>query len=321
MFRISVMTITSYVQTIGAADHKLMMRDLKPLSGLGRAEHADFWRAWQAFSPTRREEIAHAMVELAEDNVDLDFNEVLFWCLDDDEASVRTHSIEGLWENDSPRLLRRLIPILRSDPAPMVRAAAAMALSRFAYQAELDELEADDAAAVQQALLDALRDPQTPLDVRRRSLESAGYFADLDEVQRQIELAYRSDEQLLRESSLVAMGRTLLPRWLPMIEHELTSVSPALRYDAARAAGEMAENARTLLPKLAQMINDDDGEVVLMAIWALGQIGGEHARRLLQRVRKSQNEAYREAADEALEEISLGVEFGDRDTGRLGSLN
>jgi HEAT repeat protein len=315
------MTITSYVQTIGAADHKLMMRDLKPLSGLGREERADFWRAWQALSPIRREEIAHAMVELAEDNVDLDFNEVLLWCLDDDEASVRTHAVEGLWENDSARLLRRLIPLVRADPAPMVRAAAAMALSRFAYQAALDELDSADAAAVQQTLLDVLRDPQAPLDVRRRALESAGYFADLDEVQRQIELAYGSGEQLLRESSLVAMGRTLLPRWLPLIERELTSVSPALRHDAARAAGEMAEVARTLLPKLAPLLNDDDGEVVLMAIWALGQIGGEHARRLLQRVRKSQNEAYREAADEALEEISLGVEFGDRDASNLRSLN
>src|SRR5215213_9009483 len=134
------MTITNYVQTIGAADHKLMMRDLKPLSGLGRDEHAAFWDAWQALSPTRREEIAHAMVELAEDNVDLDFNEVLLWCLDDDEASVRTHAIEGLWENNSARLMRRLIDLLRSDPAPVVRAAAAMALSRFAYEAVIEEL-------------------------------------------------------------------------------------------------------------------------------------------------------------------------------------
>jgi hypothetical protein len=315
------MTITSYVETIGAADHKLMMRDLKPLSGLGRDEHAAFWRAWQALSPTRREEIAHAMVELAEDNVDLDFSEVLFWCLNDDDASVRTHAIEGLWENDSARLMHRLIDLLRADPAPMVRAAAALALSRFAYQASLDELERTDAAAVQQVLLDAIRDPQTPLDVRRRALESAGYFAELDEVQRQIEQAYRSDEQLLRESALVAMGRTLLPRWLPLIERELSNVSPALRYEAARAAGEMAEEARTLLPKLAPLINDDDGEVVLMTIWALGQIGGEHARRLLQRVRKSQNEAYREAADEALEELSLGSDSGDRSVNGLHSWN
>lgn len=315
------MTITNYVQTIGAADHKLMMRDLKPLSGLGRDEHAAFWQAWQALSPTRREEIAHAMVDLAEDNIDLDFNEVLLWCLDDDEASVRTHAIEGLWENDSMRLMHRLIDLLRADSAPVVRAVAAMALSRFAYEAVIEELEPADAEAVQQVLLDAILDPQTPLDVRRRSLESVGYFGDLDEVQRQIELAYRSDEQLLRESALAAMGRTLLPRWLPMIERELTSVSPALRYEAARAAGEMAENARTLLPKLAALINDDDGEVVLMTIWALGQIGGEHARRLLQRMRKSQNEAYREAATEALEELSLGLESGDRGTSRLHSWN
>jgi len=38
---------------------------------------------------------------------------------------------------------------------------------------------------------------------------SAGYFGSVDEIQRQIELAYASDEQLLRESALVGMGRSM----------------------------------------------------------------------------------------------------------------
>lgn len=300
------MAITSYVQTIGAPDHNLAMRDLKPLSGLGGDERGAFWRAWQAIPPRRRGEIAHAMVELAEDNVDLDFGEVLFWCLDDPDAGVRVSAVEGLWEKVSRRLLDRLTTMLRSDPAPVVRAAVAIGLSHFAYLAALDELEHRDAQVVRDALLDTILDQRQPLDVRRRSLESAGYFADVDEVQRQIGLAYDDDEQLMRESALVAMGRSMLPRWLPTIAGALGSASPALRYEAARAAGEMAEEARGLLPRLAPLLNDDDSEVALAAIWALGQIGGAPAQRALQQVRKSKDEARSQAAAEALDELSLG---------------
>jgi HEAT repeat protein len=67
----------------------------------------------------------------------------------------------------------------------------------------------------------------------------------------------------------------------------------------------MAEDARALAPKLAALLNDGDGEVALAAIWALGQLGGDAAKRLLQQVRKNGDDARRQAADDALEELSL----------------
>jgi HEAT repeat protein len=300
------MTITNYVAEIGAGEHKLAMRDLKPLSGLDHAEREAFWQAWRAIAPARRDEIAHAMVELAEDNVDLDFGAALFWMLDDEEAGVRALAIEGLWEDLSDRLLRRLLALLHDDPSRDVRAVVALTLSRFAYQAELGELADADTAALRAGLFGAMLDQGQPLDVRRRALESAGYFADAPEMQREIERAYASDEQLLRESALVAMGRSMLPRWLPMISAALSHISPALRYEAARASGELAEDARALVPRLAKLLDDDDSEVALAAIWALGEIGGEPARRALQHARKSSDETRSQAATEALEELSLG---------------
>ena len=300
------MTIISYIQEIGAHGHKLAMRDMRPLSGLSSDERDAFWQGWQAIAPRRRDEIARALVTLAEDNVDLDFGAVFFWLLDDEDAAVRTAAIEGLWEDMSSRLLRRLLVMLRSDPSPGVRASAALALSRFAYQAVLGELSAEDTRALRTTLIESLLDQRQPLDVRRRSLEGAGYFADSDEVQREVELAYAGDEQFMRESALMAMGRSMLPRWLPTIGEALTHASPALRYEAARAAGEMAEDARSLVPKVAPLLNEQDGEVALAAIWALGQIGGEPARRALQRIRKSSDETRSQAASEALEELSFG---------------
>jgi HEAT repeat protein len=300
------MAITSYIQEIGAGDHRLAMRDLKPLSGLGREDHETFWSAWAAIAPRRRAEIARAMVELSEDNVDLEFGEPLLWLLEDEDAEVRASAIEGLWEDERAYVLHRLLKLLRLDPAPAVRAAVAMSLSRFAYRAELDELDEGDARALREGLLGMVLDQRQPLDVRRRALESAGYFANTAEIQNQVGLAYASDEQLMRESALVAMGRSMLPRWLPTIAKELESQSPALRYEAARAAGEMAEDARELVPRLTPLLNDGDSEVVLSAIWALGQIGGAAAKRVLQQVRKSEDEARRQAAADALEELSLG---------------
>src|SRR5215213_2802493 len=300
------MPIKSHIQEIGASDHKLAMRDLKPLSGLGREEREDFWPAWIAIMPRRRAEIARSMVELAEDDIELDFSAAQLWLLDDEDAEVRASAIEGLWENTSATLLHQLLRLMRSDPAPTVRAAATISLSRFAYQAELDELDTRDSRALQDGLLAMIGDARQPLEVRRRALESAGYFGSIDEIQRQIELAYAGDEQLLRESALVAMGRSMLERWLPTIGRELTSQSPALRYEAARAAGEMAEDARSLLPKLTPLLNDQDSEVALAAIWAFGQIGGDAAKRALQQVRKSEDETRRQAAADALDELSLG---------------
>jgi HEAT repeat protein len=300
------MSITTYIQEIGAREHKLAMRDLKPLSGLDFAEREAFYQAWQAIAPVRRDEIAHAMVELAEDNVDLDFRAALFWMLDDEDAGVRAAALEGLWEDLSGRLMRRLLTLLRDDPAPDVRAGAALALSRFAYQSALGELADAETAVLRAVLVGAALDQGQPLDVRRRALESAGYFADAPEVQREIELSYAGDEQLLRESALVAMGRSMLPRWLPTIGTALSHISPALRYEAARAAGEMAEDAHALVPRLVPLLDDGDSEVALAAIWALGQIGGEAARRALKRIRKSSDETRSQAASEALEELSLG---------------
>jgi HEAT repeat protein len=299
------MSITSYIQEIGSREHTLAMRDLRPLSGLDFAERDAFWQGWQAITPESRQKIAQAMVDLAEDNVDLDFNAPLLWLLEDEAAGIRAAAIEGLWENTSARLMRRLLQLLRADPAPDVRARAALALSRFAYQCALGELAEPEDGALRDGLFQAMRDEAQPLDVRRRSLESAGYFADDAEVQRRIELAYTGDEQLLRESALVAMGRSMQPRWLPAIGEALSHSSPALRYEAARAAGEMAEGAQPLLPRLAPLLDDGDSEVALTAIWALGQIGGEAARRALRRAQKSADETRSQAAAEALEELSL----------------
>lgn len=301
------MDLAAHLRTLAERAH-LSMRDLRAFSGLDPRQRAAVWEEWRRIPVERRIEIAHAMIELAEDNIDLDFTEMFQWLLDDADATVRASAVEGLWECDGLSVLRRLLA-LRHDPADQVRAAVAMALGRFAYMAEIEAIDEAYGQQVHDALLELIRDTSQSVEVRRRAIESAGYLAESDEVQQQIELAYASSDQLMRESALAAMGRSMLPRWLPIVKHELESASPALRYEAARAAGEMADLARSLVPKIVRLCSDTDTEVALAAIWALGQIGGETARRTLQRISSSDDEARSQAAAEALDELTLEEGF------------
>jgi HEAT repeat protein len=78
-----------------------------------------------------------------------------------------------------------------------------------------------------------------------------------------------------------------------------------LRYEAARAVGELGEEGQPMVGSLLALVDDDDLEVAIATIWALGQVGGEHARRVLRRIARSNDSARRQAAEDALEELAL----------------
>ena len=140
--------------------------------------------------------------------------------------------------------------------------------------------------------------------MRRRAIEGLGYFGGED-VTATIAQAYATGRQPLKESALVAMGHSLDSRWLPIFEAELQSTEPALRYEAARASGELGSEASSLLPRLLELAEASDSQVAQAAIWALGQIGGPGAQRTLQRLVESDDAAVQQAAEEALAELQL----------------
>jgi HEAT repeat protein len=76
-----------------------------------------------------------------------------------------------------------------------------------------------------------------------------------------------------------------------------------LRYEAASAAGEMV--ADELTQPVIQLCEDEDREVQLAAIWALGQIGGPESSRTLKALANSDDEGLANAANEALTELSF----------------
>lgn len=275
------------------------------LSDISLENRAELREAWPVIPVERRRRIIDMLATMSEDNIELFFRPVFLIGLDDADAEVRRGSIEGLFEDESALLLGKLLNIVRHDPEEEVREAAAIALGRFTYLSQCGKLSAgSDPEALRSTLLGSARDSKETSEVRRRSIESLGYLNGDAEVQDLIMNTYR-DGGRKAESALCAMGRNIDPRWERIVMEELESDNAAMRFEAARAAGEMVlEDALYLLVK---MVDDDDSEVRLAAVWALGQVGGKPAAEALARAMKSKDDALRDAAREAIEEIAFSA--------------
>jgi HEAT repeat protein len=133
-------------------------------------------------------------------------------------------------------------------------------------------------------------------------LESLAYVCD-QRVLASIREAYRSPSEKLRISAVFAMGRSADTRWDEEVRRELLSTNPEMRYEAARACGEL--QLLESVAMLEELTEDTDAEVQEAAIWALGQVGGDRAREILEHHGRGDDEALRVAAEAALEEFEF----------------
>jgi hypothetical protein len=261
-----------------------------------------FRTVWETLPTERRRRLARALVELAEVSFQVSFDAIFRHCLQDPDDEVRATAIEGLWEDEQVGLVGPLITALRSDPSPRVRAAAATSLGRFVLAGELEEIEEAIQARIVQELMTAIYLAEESIDVRRRAIESAAY-ACTPEALDALEIAYYDEDNRMRESAIVGMGRSCDLRWREIILEELTNPAVSMRYEAALAAGEMM--LRAAVPQLGQLLEDADTLVRDAAIWALGQIGGTRAKQLLLELHETADEDTQVVVEEALAEQSL----------------
>ncbi|MGQ9849700.1 MAG: HEAT repeat domain-containing protein [Aggregatilineaceae bacterium] len=237
-----------------------------------------FRTLWPEIPVERRRSLILRLVETAETNFELDFSAIIHPALDDPDDEVRITAMEGVLE-DSPRpVIERLMRIARSDASSAVRASAVKTLGQFVLQGELGKLSAALSERLQDLLFDLYLDLSEDLDVRRRALEAIGNCGR-EGVSELIREAYDADELPMRVSAVFAMGRSCDERWVSQILDELSSEHPEMRYEAARAAGEL--ELRPALARLIELAYEDDREIQEMAIWALGEIGGKQATRAL----------------------------------------
>ena len=294
------MSLDQCLQDIADAGTTLNYNILVGLSDLAPAELGHFAKSWSKIGVDRRRHVIDCMVVTAEENADLDFCSVIKVCLKDPDDQVRQRAIEGLWEVEDRSLILSLVGVLKSDGSGEVRAAAAMALGKFAVLAQDGKVLSKDGDEVRESLLQVLENESEWLGVRRRALESAAPF-DMAPIHKYIQWAYDSEDVDLKCSSLYAMGKTGNSNWLPVLYRELQSSLPPMRYEAATACGEIDEEEAA--PHLVSLIQDDDLQVQLAAIGALGKIGGSLSKKAIRHCLKMGDPVLEDAAREALEAI------------------
>jgi HEAT repeat protein len=261
-----------------------------------------FRTAWESFSADQRRQLVQALVELAEASFQVNFDAIFELCLQDPDDEVRVLAIEGLWENEQISLIGPLLAMLRADPSVQVRAAAASSLGRYVLAAELERIEPPIQARLTTELLTTIHLAGESVDVRRRALESVAY-ASTPEVLQPLEIAYYDEDERMRISAIIGMGRTCDKCWSAILLQELTSTSVAMRYEAALACGELM--LREAVPALIPLLDDADRQVQDAAIWAMGQIGGSQAKQALLEAYQEADDNTRAALDEALAEQAL----------------
>jgi HEAT repeat protein len=294
---------------ISNPDERLNTRYLYSLSSMTREQLAYFQEVLPRIRTERRRLVIKALVELTEVSFEVNFDPIFLVALGDDDSEVRATAIEGLWENEDQALIGPLVHLLRADEASGVRAAAAMALARFVLLGELEKIDRAPSMLAEEALLETLRSAEEDLEVRRRAVEAIAYSGEAG-VRQIIEAAYYDEDEKMQSSALFAMGRSADPYWRKLLVQELDNPNPELRFEAARACGEL-ENELAVSRLVQMSMSDPDREVQQAAVSALGRIGDREAREALETFYESEDEVLSVAAAEALDEMDvLGQSVG-----------
>jgi HEAT repeat protein len=280
-------------------DEPLDRAEWEALSALVDDRLAQFRALWDRLPVTQRLDLLEAAHAQSEEHAHLDFTPLWYLGLHDSAPRVRALAIACAADEDGQWLIDPLIRLCVGDVDQAVRAAAADALGRFAYLAEVGALPADRGRQIEDALLATYARADEALPVRANALASAGYLST-PRVRETI-LAALADATL-RASAIRAIGRTADPSWLELLLGETASPRAELREEAARALGEIEDERG--VSRLLELLDDPVTSVRLAAIWALGAIGGAEAQEGLIYCLEDPLEAVREAAEAALAEIA-----------------
>ena len=296
------MDFQEYLQELADASVDLKVSQLVRLSAMSRERADEFAQVWPRLETRRRRQVVQELVELAEDNVELNFDAAFMPALADADAEVRLGAVRGLWEYEGTDLIGPLVRMMEADENPVVRAEAALALGRYVLLAHQGKLRERYVEQIEGALRRVVDKADEVEEVRGRTLEAVAPLAGAW-VRQAIREAYESGTQGLKVSAVHAMGRSCEGRWLPLLLRELASDDPQVCYEAAVACGSLGDERA--VPQLAALLEETDAEVKGAVIAALGQIGGKPAKALLKALADDPSPLVQEAAREALAEADF----------------
>ncbi|MFC1997236.1 HEAT repeat domain-containing protein [Chloroflexota bacterium] len=232
---------------------------------------------WGQVPTWRRKALLEDLEQLFGDDYLLSFEAICRLGMEDPEAEIRFLSIRALFEYETEDLIPVFLDLTVNDKEEDVRAVAATVLGKYVYQGEVEEIPQKTLRQIEDQLLAVTHGTDTML-VRRRALEALG-FSSRDELPALIETAFNHAEYDWVVSAIFAMGRSCDKRWQEPVLKTLDHVLPAVRTEAARAAGEI--EISDALERLIELLDDDNEEVRLASAWSLSQIGGEGVQEAL----------------------------------------
>lgn len=264
----------SFEQVIAAlldVDTPFPPRYLYRLSDLAGTELRQFEAAWPTLPDWRRKALLEDLEQMFEADTLLSFEPICRLGLLDDHPQVRFVALRSLQDYEVTDLIPTFLKVLGGDKDHEMRALAAAILGQYVYLGEIEEIPAEILETIEIGLLQAAENGKTAL-IRRRATESLG-FSSRREVPDLIETAFNSQEEDWMASALTAMGRTYDQRWHPTVLKMLDHPATRVRFEATRAAGELEISAAR--QPLMELLQGEEREIFLSAVWSLSQIGGE----------------------------------------------
>jgi len=243
---------------------------LHRLSDLDSSELDQLKAIWTDITPSRRRALVEDVEELGTVDTLINFLPLALLAVKDQDPKVRLPAVRVMWEYEENILMPLLIDLIHNDSDQDVRSAAIAALGRFVFFGEIEEIPQKNLTEIEEDLLQMVKSDE-PSQLRRTALEALGY-SSRKEVPALIENAYESGETDWIASALFAMGRSYNEVWHPDVLAMLENNKPAIRCEAARAAGELEMSVAA--PQLIEMLDDPDDDTRLASIWSLSQIGG-----------------------------------------------
>ena len=230
--------------------------------------------AWPSLPLMRRRTLLEDLIDMAERDNLMMFEEVGKVALEDDDADVLVSAIDLLFQAEDSRLIPTFLRLLQNASLnERVRAAAANALGPYIYLGEVEKIRPELLQNIVEVLLNVYANDLSDL-VRRRVLESLGYSSHAA-VPELLRAAYFRPEVAWQESAMFAMGKSADDQWQSFVLANLEHENLKVRLQAIHAAGELTLYAarQTLLRMLNQEYKNEELRHEL--VWALSQIGGE----------------------------------------------
>tara|TARA_Y100000590_G_scaffold470683_1_gene667739 strand:+ start:1987 stop:2904 length:918 start_codon:yes stop_codon:yes gene_type:complete len=305
--------VEDYLTELAQNNETIKTSTLLEFSGISGEELEDFCNIWKNIPGSIKVKILTRLNELAEFDVQLDFTNICKASLSDAEPIVRKAALDGLWELQDRTFIKPLISILLDDSDSEVRSAAAISLSSFARLNQNGKLINRDAKKIFDALIEIVEKEGENYNVLRRTIEAIGYFYDnrVDDI---LNRFHRSENPLLRQSAIFAMGRNSKQKWLNLILKDLRDENPAIRFESLNALGFLGDEST--VSEIIPFTKDPDIQIKIAALTSLGYLGGELAKREILTWTEDDDENIREVAISALtnidfEEDPLGLRFSE----------